>query len=427
MHRLPRSSCLLAGLAACALPATLAAQFDLDARIQKTLERARPALLAHIDAALTAFDPGVLGLVCLAAIHDGVPADDVTLKAALLRLSNAETNQTYALALRLMVMEACPEFPSREQLGKRDLKALLTNRDDGAFGYGPTQGNWDLSNTQYGALGLRAAASMGHDVPRRVWSALAAATEHVQGSKGGFGYTRDGDSPTASMTAAGIGVLSICRQALERQGSSNQAEIDRRIERGWKWLSDHKSWIGNYTAGHCLYFHYGLERAAILNDVTEVGGLDWYATGAAMLVERQSEDGGFSTSIPSGMLPGVEANRGSRGDPVETSFAVLFLRRKFQKIAGPITGARVVTLAALSEQSSDGDVAACAEALGKRGMSAMTEVLTALRSDVVARRRAATAALTTIAGQTFGIDPVAEVERNSEALKKAELWYLKNR
>ena len=427
MHRWLRSLWCLVGLAGSACLSPLAAQLDLDGRIQKTLERARPALLVHLGIGMAQADPGVLGLVCLAAIHDGVPSSDATLSAALVRLSTATTDRTYALGLRLMVMEAGVDFRNRDALAKQDLKALLKNCDDGTFGYSPHGGNPDLSNTQYGALGLRAAESMGLAVSRTVWSSLARATERLQGSKGGFSYTDDSDAPTASMTAAGIGVLSICRQALDRPGRSALAEVDRRIARGWKWLGEHKAAIGAYGAPHALYFHYGLERAAILNDVTAVDGLDWYASGAAMLVERQCVDGGWGVPLKAGMLPGAGARDEAASQPVDTAFAVLFLRRKFQKIAGPITGARVVMLAALSDQSSDADVTACAEALGKRGMSAMTEVLTALRSDLSTRRRAAGAALSVIAGQSFGIDELADVDSNSEALKKAELWYLKHR
>ena len=83
------------------------------------------------------------------------------MKRALARLGKAKPKQTYDIALRLLVLEACPVFPDREKLAKKDLSSLLANRStQGAFQYYERPSTWDLSNTQYGALGLRAAAAM---------------------------------------------------------------------------------------------------------------------------------------------------------------------------------------------------------------------------------------------------------------------------
>ncbi len=145
-----------------------------------------------------------------------------------------------------------------------------------------------------------------------------------------------------------------------------------------------------------------------------------------MLLEEQLTGGGWQ-STTDGMPGGHQSN--GRGDLVPTSFAVLFLRRKFQKTpTGPYTK-HIVNLANLGPASKDADVDACAQQLTARGKAAMADVVKGMRSDVVTQRRAAAKALTAIAGDTFGFDPLADrdAEGAREAVKKAELWALQNR
>ncbi|MEO6595117.1 MAG: hypothetical protein ABIP94_10235 [Planctomycetota bacterium] len=56
---------------------------------------------------------GELALLLLAATHDGVDAADPTFAAAAKRLAKANANDTYDLALRLMVLEVVPTVPGR--------------------------------------------------------------------------------------------------------------------------------------------------------------------------------------------------------------------------------------------------------------------------------------------------------------------------
>ena len=84
-------------------------------------------------------------------------------------------------------------------------------------------------------------------------------------------------------------------------------------------------------------------------------------------------------------------------------------------------------LPTLTPQSSAEDVRQCGEALGRRGKAALPEVLSALRDSLPQRRGAALVALQAITGQSFGIDAARSPEDNEESLRRAELWYLKNR
>jgi hypothetical protein len=200
-------------------------------------------------------------------------------------------------------------------------------------------------------------------------------------------------------------------------------ELDRRLARAWTWFEKHSSALGDPGAQWSYYFHYGFERAAILGDVEKVGGVDWYRAGATMLLAAQRPGGGWVSATDQG--PGGELD-GGRGRPVDTAFAILFLRRRFQKIAGPIT-VRVPLLGGLTAGSTDDEVRQCAAGLQQRGKAAMLDVLSALRDDLLPRRRAALLALRAITGQDFGIDVGKDAEHNCDGLRKAELWCLQNR
>lgn len=404
----------------------LCGQDKLQQQIQRALDAARPALLAHLRAASDpSTRPGELALLVLAAVHDGLTDGNATFGRAVKRLAKANPSETYDLALRLMVCEAMPSFPDRLEIAAADAKELLLHRHhSGTFGYGKGPGGWDLSNTQYGTLGLRSARALGVPIERLVWEKLADAITGQQDDAGGFNYGRknSGFDSYPSMTAAGIAVLAICAQELETGGKAPLA-LENAIERGWQWFARHVAAIGSEKERWCHYFHYGLERAAILSDVTEIDGVDWYAVGASMLVDRQLDGGGWR-SFTDGHPGGHLAN--GRGDAVPTSFAILFLRRKFQKVTGPITP-HIVTLAAVGATSKQADVDACASELVRRGKPALPDVFAALRSDVEPRRRAAAAALHAITGDLFGYDAGSEVAVNLAAVHKAELWYLKNR
>lgn len=443
MNGMPLAGGLLAVLA----PWLSAQADDLQAKIHRALDDARPALLAHLDAASdSGVRSGQLALLLLAAVHDGVPATEPVVQKAVAKLAAANPEETYDLSLRLIVMEAMPDFPDRVARARRDAKELLTHRDSsGAFSYARNPVEWDLSNTQYAALGLRAAKALGVTIERSVWSKLAKVVGEQQDNYGGFTYrerlgTRaradrrgppdpggPGDFASdsyASMTAAGIAVLAICRQALGEDDQKNSASA-KLLTRGWQWFDRNVGAIGSPTERWSYYFHYGLERAAILCDVEKVGGKDWYALGAEMLLRDQLSGGGWDSVTDGGGRDGGGRHRG-RGQPVATAFAVLFLRRKFLKVPVPITP-HVVTLASIGPKSKPEDVAACAAELARRGKEAVPEVLRALRSEIVPQRQAAGMALAELAGETFGFDAARDEEGNREALKKAELWHLRTR
>lgn len=160
--------------------------------IKASLDLARPALMEHLKRARG----NVLALVCLAAVHDGIERTNPYLRRAAKRLKATVLTGTYGAALRLMVLADEPEFYGMISLDERDkrvatdVKSILRNRIGGGFTYRKRADNPDLSNTQYAALGLRAAVSLGAKVPEKIWLDMLTSTLKAQGEGGGFGYTR---------------------------------------------------------------------------------------------------------------------------------------------------------------------------------------------------------------------------------------------
>jgi hypothetical protein len=97
-------------------------------------------------------------------------------------------------------------------------------------GKGPDRG--DNSNAQYAALGLRACASAGLQLPDEVFTAAAKWWEKNQGKDGGWGYSdagQVGDPSYGSMTAGGVASLIILRNLL-RQETEKFAPIKKAMD-----------------------------------------------------------------------------------------------------------------------------------------------------------------------------------------------------
>src|SRR6185503_5159104 len=80
-------------------------------------------------------------------------------------------------------------------------------------------GDVDISNSQYGALGLWIASKHGVAVPQRAWQTLAAfalaCQEKNEGAYAPAGFIyRTGFPVTGSRTAAGLTCISICKEML---------------------------------------------------------------------------------------------------------------------------------------------------------------------------------------------------------------------
>jgi len=315
-------------------------------RIDRAIDRGVEYLLARqsIDGNWKPYGGGYLqastSIATYTLLACGVGRRNEAVMKGLAQLRRQKSPRTYSAALQLMALVAGNDSQDREliiDLSEDLISWQLTNGmwAYGGHGDGPGPGAGDLSNTQYGALGLRAAIAAGVPVPVTVWEKLTQGTLDCRegrsshrgpvtgksaGIPNGFGYSSGYPNAYPSMTAAGIGTLAICADNLPQDGSRNLAtSAQRAVADGVAWLganwslSDLQRNFLGATGGRLwdYYYLYGLERAGVLAGAEMFGEHDWYREGAALLVEQQKDNGGW----------------GLQEDPVTVCFALLFLKR----------------------------------------------------------------------------------------------------
>ncbi|MHC5021860.1 MAG: LamG-like jellyroll fold domain-containing protein [Planctomycetota bacterium] len=217
-------------------------------------------------------------------------------------------------------------------------------------------GTPDISNTQFGVLGLRAATRLGHPAPIRVWRAILAkildwqrpdgtpvrrvVLSRTAERKGVFktlvrktsidrarpwSYRFREGRDKGSTTLIGLACLVLSgaevNRAAEKGDKASRAFIaqhgdryGRAVHDGLAYMNRRFSVVGNpgeRTWHH--YYLYAMERAGVLLDVPNLGVHDWYRQGAEQLLDSQQSKGLWD----------------SHGEgPIEsTCYAVLFLTR----------------------------------------------------------------------------------------------------
>ena len=317
------------------------------------------------------------GLMAYTCISAGMPSDDpfVTglIDKILLKFKSdgysPEIHHIYEAGVDAMVLAAADKQKYRDQIQLVANYLLKNQRVNGSWDY-PNQNNGgDTSISQYGMLGLWAAARSGVEIPVKALDQSAIWHLQTQLSNGAFSYQpRGNSSPKHSMTMAGVGSMGIARllmsrnpQELESLADEPEAktkknekafgvlervtaketpdqpaaaapsdasykpqvssrDLDAAMKRGLGWLAtnytvDKKAMVGD-TIWH-LYYLYGLERAASLANLEKIGGHDWYTEGYRVLLKVQEADGGWT-------------DFGSKSSA--TCFAVLFLVRATEKL-----------------------------------------------------------------------------------------------
>jgi hypothetical protein len=250
------------------------------------------------------------------------PRSEAVLKGLAFLREQSRAPGTYSSALELMAFDAGGDAQDKELITSIAQGLIQGQSSNGLWSYGASHrgGGGDLSNTQYAALGLRAAAHSGVEIPQSTWENLVRATLACRkGGSGqasttatrGFGYSV-GSSPRSSMTAAGIGTLAICLANM-KQGSDKKLarKAESAIEGGIRWLDKNWTLMEGAPSMNNYYFLYGLERAGGLADREMFGKHSWYLEGAERIVNDQESNGRWDND-PS---------------PLVESFALLFLRR----------------------------------------------------------------------------------------------------
>ena len=267
------------------------------------------------------------GLVVYTLLKCGLPEDHPSVRLGLSWLDREEFHRTYDLGVALMAYGALRKPPKKRMaaMAKKLVDSLGNGSREmgGRWGYpndhGGNNENWvDLSNTQYAALGLKAALQVGIDAGSMVfWTRVAEDLVDDQDAYGGFGYRR-GQKITASMTVAGLTTLIICQEALATKGRAGvSGKVRVGIQRAFEWLESHYSVekaldprdASGFTSRWYLYYMYGLERVCSFTDRAMLGDRDWHREGCAVLIGRQKKTGEWG------------------GGDADTCFALLFLRR----------------------------------------------------------------------------------------------------
>jgi hypothetical protein len=289
---------------------------------QQKLEPVRKVADIHRGDPNLVGDIGEFMLETYALLHVGADIQDPRLhfrdenmQVAVDVLTRADVNATYTTALQALALAELPQLQEvKTAMARAALR--LTRGTDEAGGYTYTLENvsgvtHDQSNSQYGLLGVWAAADFGTAVPLNYWQATDNFWRAMQTPSGGWGYSTDGPkaTPTDTMTAAGVASLFVCKEFLDRTPSL-EPKPDKVLDDGLAALiSGFKPDSNNY------YYLYGVERVGLASGLKYLGQTNWYRTAAAQIVKSQQPDGSFSSGFP-----GANAVR-------STCYALLFLVR----------------------------------------------------------------------------------------------------
>ncbi len=297
---------------------------DVQGRINQAIDRGCEYLLTQQlldgswDVDQTGYRNGGTALMVYALVKCGTPKGHPAIVRALEWMKTSRSRETYTLGCQLMALGALND-PTVELWMKECAEQLLRcQQPDGGFNYGP-HGVSDLSNTQYGALGLRAAAQHGYKVAQEVWEKLAGYALGLTDDGGGgayapLGFRYHSDTlATGSMTAAGTGVLAICDEQIK--GRSRMGGLAGSAKRGGEWVGKNFVVEANPRGDSqwVYYWLYGLERIGALLQTEEFDGHRWYREGARWLVDKQEGSGAWPA-----------AGGGALGS---TAWALLFLTR----------------------------------------------------------------------------------------------------
>ena len=261
---------------------------------------------------------GSTALATLALLASGAsPASDLQLRRALEWLAALDADNTYVRGIRANVWEYAlrkvPDPRYRAALEADAAWLVEALGDDEGWRYQMDSPDWDNSCTQYGVLGLWAAARAGVDPGRRIWDRMSAHFRKVQSEDGGFGYQVGGSS--ANMATAGLASLFLVfdmqngrrfytRKDPQTFQEGESAQVLGAIERGMEWLGKNE---GGMSDG---YFLYGIERTGVASGRKFIGGRDWFREGATTVLGQQRADG----AIPNSYSP-----------VIGTAFSTLFL------------------------------------------------------------------------------------------------------
>ncbi len=262
---------------------------------------------------------GSSALAVLSLLYAGQDPRSEDMDRALTWLAGQTLNGTYAYGTRAHALALVPGSKFTARL-KEDLAWLLSavgSRGTDAVGaydyvlHPPGQmRRWDNSVTQYGVLGVWAAADAGLSVPESYWESVGEHFVRFQNTDGGWYYEPQSKISTGSMTAAGLGSLFVVLDQCYSDRPREAGAIQTAIRRGLDWLGrEYGPENPNGPNNWHYYYLYGVERVGRASGYKYFRNKDWFRDGAAYLLRAQRPDGSW---------PGGESVR-------NTAWALMFL------------------------------------------------------------------------------------------------------
>ena len=276
---------------------------------------------------------GLTALSLLALLNSGESPQDQRIKDAVAFVQKNETKGVYALGLRCQLWLALPRSPQTEQAMRADAKLLLAGVKQaglakGMYDYVPdTDDGYSHSRSQYGVLGVWAAAQMGMEVPDSYWQLVEEGWKRNQDKSGGWTYQHPSQTKfpvTPGMTTVGVASLFITEEMLRGHTGINckGSSPNPALQNGIAWLArnidaypDKRSsdWKGRAAPYPTLYAY---ERVGAASGLRYFGDVDWYEAGADWAISQQNANGSWTSG--DGVSFMVHAN---------TCFAMLFLAK----------------------------------------------------------------------------------------------------
>jgi len=276
---------------------------------------------------------GCSSLVAYSLMASGAKVGDPRIVKALKWLEDQKyTAWTYAVSLRCQAwLEAALQDEQYKPKLFRDAVALIKAggrgpKPIGSYGYrvdlnrGASLKDDDLSNGQYGVLGVWAAYQLNGEVPRQYWAEVMKYWMGKQERDGGWKYTGGDKASTGTMTSAGLATIFVCVDAVLADRFTRCRRTDDVIvlRNALTWfdrnfpasLKDETVCHGGH--GDMYYYLFGVERVGLASGYKYFGKVDWYRLGAKWLLDQQRPDGSW---------------QGKWGTEVATAYALLFLAR----------------------------------------------------------------------------------------------------
>jgi hypothetical protein len=304
----------------------------VDRQADAAIRRGAAALrkMCEKEALWKTFPGGIVGLNAFAAyalLKCDVPSQDPVVARSLDVLLERDPDSIYNTSLVAMALATAIEkgVARRERVERRAQRIadilVASQLKSGGWSYVArvypdqtvTGWSYDLSNTQFAILGLRAAANAGAKIPRATWERAQALLEKTQLADGGWSYSGTETSAYNRMTAAGAGSWILCRLSLDDAVAPSDLADSARVRDAVRWLE--RSTDAAQMAGPPDYYLlYSVERLCMTARIDKLGPRDWYAEGASILLRSQAADGSWT---------------GVHGAVVDSCMALLFLRKAF--------------------------------------------------------------------------------------------------